>query len=282
MKLNQFAAHVSLLSTAILYTAQASFAQTQPRHLDFQGRFLAVLSDADMEASAYIDNQLGKRSPDMIDTLTLIPLGGELPSPTPITIPVSNSVMAWPNNLALTPDGRFAFVTETFAPAPKSATLRSEIPSGRRLTVVNLSSLQQPRIAKQIDIGNQPRPVAVHPNGDLLVVSLRDSERPIALIPFVNGELGTPVFQTLPGINDPEANASHIEWHPSGRFLGVTFADRNETLFYEVDRTKPDRPRIRPWGNSVMTGKLPGVGHFTPDGRHFIVTNTNFQIWSYK
>ncbi|MBD2057389.1 beta-propeller fold lactonase family protein [Oculatella sp. FACHB-28] len=279
MRFNQLTA-VSLFSTVILGIAQASLAQTQLHNFDFQGRFLAVLSDADMEASAYIDGQLGgypargtasHRTSEMIDTLTLLPLGNE--AVTPISLPVSNSVMGWPNNLAFTPDGQFAFITETFAPAPEGATLRSEIPSGQRLTVVSLSNLQQPQVVDQLDIGNEPRPVAVHPNGDLLVVSLRDPARPIAFIPFENGELGTPIFQTLPGLNDPEANASHIEWHPSGRFLGVTFAETNETAFYEVDRTNRDRPQIRAWGNSIMTGKLPGVGHFTPDGRHFIVTN---------
>lgn len=273
MKRFRFIVGIGLFTAAALLIGQIWQAQALP-HFAFQGRFLAVLSDADMEASAYIDGLLGDRTAEMTDTLTLIPLGSRSENTTtPITLSVSNSVMAWPNNLAFTPDGQFAFVTETFAPAPKGATLQSEIPSGRRLTVVDLSNLQQPRMLEQLDIGNQPRPVAVHPKGELLAVSLRDPERQIAFIPFVNGDLGTPVFQTLPGINDPEANAAHIEWHPSGRFLAVTIPDRNETVFYEVDRTKPNRPQLRAWGNSVMTGKLPGVGHFTPDGRHFIVTN---------
>lgn len=39
----------------------AGQAQTPPGYFDFKGRFLAVVSDADMVASAYIDNQLGDR-----------------------------------------------------------------------------------------------------------------------------------------------------------------------------------------------------------------------------
>lgn len=30
---------------------------------------------------------------------------------------------------------------------------------------------------------------------------------------------------------------------------------------------------MRPWGNPITTGKHPGVGHFTPDGRYFITTD---------
>ncbi|MBD2102344.1 beta-propeller fold lactonase family protein [Leptolyngbya sp. FACHB-261] len=276
MKIARFAARMSFFAAVILAITQSASAKAQSDYLDFRGRFLAVLSDADMEASAYIDNQLGERSPGLTDTLTLIPLTRGLarePITRPITLPVSNSVMAWPNNLAFTPDEKYAFVTETFAPAPKGATLRSDIPSGRLLTVIDLRNPQHPKIIDQLDLGNQPRPVAVHPAGNLLAVSLRDPRRQIALIPFSNGELGTPIFQNLPGINDPEANASHLEWHPSGQFLGVTLADRNEAVFYAVDRTNSSRPNLRAWGQPIMTGKLPGVGHFTPDGRHFIVTN---------
>lgn len=43
----------SQLTIATVSTGQILWAQAQSR-LNFQGRFLAVLSDADMEASAYI------------------------------------------------------------------------------------------------------------------------------------------------------------------------------------------------------------------------------------
>lgn len=249
------------------------FDQAPLSYFDFKGRFLAVLSDADMVASAYIDNQLGKRSPNMTDTLTLISLKQGIAGLSPVTLPVSNSVMAWPNNLAFTPDGRFAFVTETFAPAPLGATRRSDIPSGRLLSAIDLNNPQQPRIIERRNLGNEPRAVTVHPDGNLLAVSLREPERQIALIPFLNGKLGTPTFHRLPDIENPNANAAHLEWHPSGRFLGVTIADRNEAVFYEIDRSNPQQPQIRSWGNPIMTGKALGVGHFTPDGRYFITTN---------
>ncbi len=122
-------------------------------------------------------------------------------------------------------------------------------------------------------MGNEPRAVAVHPEGNLLAVSIDEPERQIALISFVNGKLGTPTFHRLPNIESPNANAAHLEWHPSGRFLGVTIADRNEAVFYEIDRSNPQQPQIRSWGNLIMTGKALGVGHFTPDGRYFITTN---------
>jgi len=269
----QLAAQANAQQSYPIDAGTAVQAKAPPGYFDFKGRFLAVVSDVDILASAYIDNQLGERQPDMVDTLSIIPLNQGVEGLSTITLPVGNSVMAWPNNLALTPDGNFAFVTETFGSAPKGAKLLSEIPQGRRLTVINLSNPKQPRIVDQLDLGNRPMAVAVHPDGNLLAVSLNEPGRQIALIPFVNGKLGKPTFHNHPSIDDPKVLTPHLEWHPSGRFLGVTLPDVNQAVFYEVDRSNQDKPRLRQWGNPIMTGKHPGVGHFTTDGRYFITTN---------
>jgi len=80
--------------------------------MDFQGSYLAVLSDADMVASAYLDGDLGPRSLELRDELAIIPLDNGLPG-TARRIPVSNAVTTWPSILALSSDGRFAYVAET-------------------------------------------------------------------------------------------------------------------------------------------------------------------------
>jgi hypothetical protein len=62
---------------------------------------------------------------------------------------------------------------------------------------------------------------------------------------------------------------SHICWHPSGNFLSVTLSSEQIQFFHY----RPENNSLEPWGNPLNTGKLPGVGYFTPDGKHFIVTN---------
>ncbi len=106
--------------------ASNAAAQTFPGDMNFQGRYLAVLSDADMVASAYVDGDLGPRTPNMRDELAIVPLDSGLPGEIR-RIPVSNAVTAWPSLLVLSEDGRFAYVAETDGPAPRvqpnSATL---------------------------------------------------------------------------------------------------------------------------------------------------------------
>jgi len=89
-------------------TTSAPIRQIFPSYFQFKGRYLAVLSDADMVASAYIDNNLGTRSPQMRDELSLIPLNNGLRELAPIRLPVSNAFTAWPLNLA----GTFAMQNE--------------------------------------------------------------------------------------------------------------------------------------------------------------------------
>jgi hypothetical protein len=244
MKRIYWIAGISLLTVAALSAGQLWRVQAQS-NIDFQGSYLAVLSDADMEASAYIDGQLGDRTPEMQDTLTLIPLDGGEPTKTSlIKLPVSNSVMTWPSNLGFTSDGQYALVTETYRPTPEGATERSQIPPGQQLFVIDLSNSQQPRVIDQINLGTRLMTVAVHPEGNLLAVSLEEPRRQIALVPFTNSQLGTPTFHGHPNLGEPEVHTPHVEWHPSGRFLRVTLPFRNETIFYAVDRTNAAQPRL--------------------------------------
>jgi len=79
--------------------------------LQFSGRALLVASDADMVATAYADAK-----PDRVagieDTLTAITLPLDPERPTVSSIQVSNSVMSWPQIIAVSPNGNYAYVAE--------------------------------------------------------------------------------------------------------------------------------------------------------------------------
>lgn len=262
-----------LLVAGLAAFATAASAQPAPPYLDFKGRALVALSDADMVASAYVDGDLGSKPAGLEDTLTVIPLGrGPASMAQPALLAVSNAVTAWPSNLSLTPDGRFGIVTELGAPAARGARRFDELRPGRGLALFDLSDTLRPRLVKRTDLAATTVAAAVHPAGSLVAVTLREGgeERRIAFLRIEDGQLGSPVYAPLPGAT---SDAPHIEWHPSGRFLAATFADRNEIRFYELVGGETARPSLMPWGEAVATGPLPGVGYFTPDGRHFVLTN---------
>ena len=122
----------SVACTPLVTTAQPS------RHapLDFEGRMLLALSDADMVASAYVDGRLG--AIEGSDTLSVIALGGDPRGWRAATVAASNSVAGPPVAVAATPDGRYAFVVETFTPRPegKADAVFGDLRPGNRLQVV--------------------------------------------------------------------------------------------------------------------------------------------------
>jgi DNA-binding beta-propeller fold protein YncE len=236
--------------------------------LDFKGRALVSIADADMLASAYVDGQLGPA--EGRDTLSVIPLGAPARHLRAFEVEVSNSVAGPPSAVATTPDGRFAFVVETFRPRPDGGTTFKDLKPGSKLTVVDLRTLAAPRVVQTLDIGTRPLSVSVSPDGRALAVALHPADgRQLALISFRDGRLGAPVYVGMPGV-PKELEAPHVEWHPSGPFLAVTVLGRNEVVFYRVE---DEDSRVAPWGKPVQVGKYPMMGRFTPDGRFFLNVN---------
>lgn len=256
----------------VIGSAAAQGVQEFPRYFGFQGRYLAVLSDADMVASAYLDGQLGPRELGMRDTLSLIPLDAGPAGMRPVEVAVSNAVTAWPSNLAITPDGRFAFVTEVDEPPPAGATRREELRPGRRVSVVDLRDPSAPRVIQTVELQGRTHAATLTPDGRTLAVNTADDPRGDVFLFAVgeDGRLGEPAAIRLPGAVAP---ARHVEFSPDGRFLAATFPAVHEARFFRLARGADGRPALEAWGEPIVTGKFAGVGHWTPNGRHFLVTN---------
>lgn len=257
---------------AVLGLAAASGTQVHARDgfapMDFRGKALVLVSDADMLASAYVDGQLGPA--EGRDALSVIPLGKQPGKLRASGVELSNSVAGPPASVAVSRDGRYAFAVETFSQRPPAGATFKDLKPGSQLTVVDLADPASPRIAQVIDIGTRPSSVAVSPDGRTVAVTLHPLDgRQLALIPFSGGRLGTPVYVGMPGV-PKELETPHVDWHPSGNYLAVTVFGRNEVVFYRVE---DGGARVTPWGKPVQVGKYPMMGRFTPDGRFFVNVN---------
>ena len=67
---------------------------------------------------------------------------------------------------------------------------------------------------------------------------------------------------------------SGLQWHPSGKFLALTVGFR-EVRMVRVD-DGPSGPKLTQVGDGVRLGGLLSAGSFTPDGRHFVITDTGW------
>lgn len=245
--------------------------QAFPGYMDFRGRYVAILSDADMVASAYLDWDLGPRSPELRDELAILPLVDGVPG-TPRRIRVSNAVTAWPSLLALSKDGRFAYVAETNRPAPAGATRFDALRPSPMVRVVAIGD-RLDGVVQEVRTAGRAQGLSLRPQGDLLALNVVDTPRP--QIGFLrvgaDGRLSDLTLVDLPaGLNGPPRD---LAWSPDGEVLAATFPSDHTARFYRVCGRPGGPPTVERMGEPVVTGKTAGVGQCSPDGRHFFVTN---------
>ena len=269
------------LIPALIRMSEAEGFKQLPQPLSFTGSYIAAISDGDFLASTYHDGKLPKPNASVGDWLSVIslPLNGTREAIAQIN--VSNSVLGAPQALSLAPDGKTAFVVETFGAIPPGATRREQLPPGQQLVAVDLSNPQNPTQRDRQAIASKPETVDVHPNGDILAISTQTAGREILLVPFQNGKFGKPrefslrqlAIQPDPARFQKGMSVSYVQWHPSGRYLAVNLNYRSEVAFYEVQRDRSGSLSLVPWGTPAKVGKDPFSGQFTPDGRFFLTSN---------
>ncbi|MBD3886157.1 hypothetical protein IFO70_31165 [Phormidium tenue FACHB-886] len=244
--------------------------------MDFQGRYLVSISDADMLASAYVNGQLGPREGQ--DALSVIPLGNHVRELQAYETEASNSVAGPPVAVAVTPDGRYALVVETFTPRPAGDWQNqrfADLQHGDRISVFDLSDPTRPTRVQEVAIAERPDSVSISRDGSLVAVAFHPqgagTETPLAIIPFSNGQLGQPFYPTVPRLPRGQ-RLIHAEWHPTEDVLALVNEEEADVGFVRVVR-QGSTIELQPWGNVVQIEKAPYMARFTPDGRHLIVNN---------
>lgn len=250
--------------------AQTSEGRVAP--LDFQGRALVILSDADMVASAYVDGQLGPEGGP--DTLSVIALDGHPRAFAAKQVLASNSVAGPPVAVAVTPDGRHAIMVETFRPRPpdRTAATFASLQFGNRIQVVDISDPGRPAIVQTVDGPLRPDAVSISPDGALVAIAVNPAgdgtKVPLVLYPFAAGRLGQPSAPAIPGWH-PGDRLIHAEFHPTLPVLALLNETRAEVSFVRLEAAG-STPTLAAWGNAVRIEKSPYMVRFTPDGRHAI------------
>lgn len=285
-RLTPYVISPALLLVALAGTGcQSGFGTTDPTPptpQSISGRYIAVLSDADLAATGFADGMLSKPKADASDALTIIalPIAAEPTAGTPAwdtgyaQAPVSNSVMGPPTAITVSRDGSFAVVAETREqPAPTAKRL-SELPVGFAVTPIDLSDPMNPKVLPKVEVGKNPQSVDLSPDSKVLAVSTGQPGGQIVLAPVTGTSIGAPMAWPLMGMENDAVSANGIAWSPSGRFLAVTVADKNLVAFYEFSSdAKTGEFELAPFGRPVTVGKFPFHGKFTSDGNHFITTD---------
>ncbi|MBX7484035.1 hypothetical protein [Qipengyuania qiaonensis] len=259
------AALISLASTACTQTT------SQSPLAGIDADRVVAIADGDFRASSYFDGKLSADDALFADRL----LVWERSSSTPRSFAVSNSVTSPPEVLAVSPDGRYAYVVERLGKRDARMTEIGDLPPGGLLTAVDLAA-------------DGPVTSTMRIEGNLEAIDLSDDGRMIAV---VSNAIGRPLLHLVPvdgtrfedptvvpladlalrnsptGTGTPMASA--VFWQPGTRNLAVTINTLDRVVMLRTFETV-NGARVEPWGPPVDVGSDPFTGRFTPDGRHFL------------
>lgn len=252
-----------------------------PQPVTFTGDKLLIASDADMVATAYADAKLD-RVAGVEDALTIINLPLDFENPEIAALTVSNSVMSWPQIIAVSPDGKRAYIVEVRS-RPKDGIQEldtiDDMPEGEYLTIVDLANSQQPKVIETIKVGRNPEHISISPDGQLLAINFQEKGRELSIFQLQSdGKLGKnfdfPIFS-----NGTRADNQTAIWHPSGNYLATTQNENSQVAFYQVLTTANDEIELEPYGKPIEVGNHLSHPRFTSDGRFLLITDLK---WSTK
>lgn len=269
------------ITAALLASVLALPASADPSELvgRISASTIAVISDGDFVGQTYATGQLAPSEAGYRDLLTVLTIAdGRLVTGS---LPLSNSVTAAPEILALTPDGQTAFVAERLGERPEGGTTVRDLPPGNGLFATDLSDKANPRLADTAEIAAFPEALAVSPDGrHVAVVSNTPEASFLQIAEYGDGQFGEAQRFDLADLgvtgtaSGPRGGvtATNVQWHPSGRVLAVNVNTQSRVAFFEVHQDGDDLA-LRPWGNVVETGADPFVGRFMPDGRFYLTSD---------
>ncbi len=255
----------------------APLVNTNPQ---FAGQALLVASDADMVATAYADGRL-ERVPGIKDTLTVVDLPLDPANPVVSEVLVSNSVMSWPQIIALSPDRQRVYVAEVRSqPADgiQAFDTIDQMPDGKHITVVDISDPTSPSVLESLPVGRNPEHLSISPDGQFLAVNLEDPGRELLIIQLQDdGRLGPRSYFPMSIDGTRQDNRAAI-WHPSGRYLAMTQDHNRRVGFYEVQKTGTEIA-IRPMGEPLTVGNHLSNPRFTSDGHFLLVPDLKWSMY---
>jgi DNA-binding beta-propeller fold protein YncE len=237
---------------------------------------IVAISDGDFVGQTYADGRLAPADAGFADLLSVIALDGRGRSSA--SVRVSNSVTAAPEILAVTEDGRTAFVTERLGERPSTGETTRDLPPGRRLFALDLSDKAKPILVATQEIPAFPEALALSPDGRTVATVSNTPEASFVTLSgygdrrfgparsFDLAKLG--VTGTAKGPRGG-VTATNVQWHPQGRILAVTINTQDRVAFLALD----EAGALRPWGEPVTVGRDPFVGRFSPDGRFYLTSN---------
>jgi DNA-binding beta-propeller fold protein YncE len=189
------------------------------------------------------------------DTLSVIDISKPEAPRVAATIPLINSVVGPPTNLAIHPSGEIAFVANSLEPVIQGWGHRLE--PDDKVFLIDLKATP-PKVIGTITVGKQPSGMAISPNGDLALVANR-ADGTISVLSIRGKDVLVVDTVTVGAATD---SVSAVAITPDGKHAFAAKAAANKVALLTIDGDKVTYDK-----RDLPTGIFPYNVAVTPDGK---------------
>ena len=189
------------------------------------------------------------------DTLSVVDISKPEAPRVAATIPLINSVVGPPTNLAIHPSGEIAFVANSVEPVIQGWGHRLE--PDNKVFLIDLKATP-PKVIGTITVGKQPSGMAISPKGDLALVANR-ADGTISVLSIRGKDVL--VVDTVT-VGAPTDSVSAVAITPDGKHALAAKAAANKVALLTIDGDKVTYDK-----RDLPTGIFPYNVAVTPDGK---------------
>ena len=224
----------------------------------FAAPYLIVGNDEKLSVDAQ-----GKTTvnPSGKDTVVILDLAQPEAPKVVATLPLENSIVGPPVNLAISPNGSIALVADSMTVAEDNGA-RKMVPTDK-LFVIDLKA-NPPKLANTVTVGKQPSGLSFSPKGDMALVANRgDGTIGVLKIDGTN-VTQTDTVQISPGV-------AHVEFTPDGKHALVVKSPDNKVAVLDIDGGKVSYNKV-----DIPTYAFPYNVAIAPDGKLAFTADNGF------
>jgi len=256
---------LGLFAAAVILLASRGAAHAQ---------FLIVGNDE----KVWFDAATGKtvNQPPGKDTVSIIDIHDPIKPRIVANLPLMNTIIGPPVNLAITPDQHLALVANSLDWVPDGEGWKG-VPDNK-IYVIDLT-VSPPALIATVEAGKQPSGMAINKTGTLALVANRaDDSVGVLSIDGKTVKLVDTVSVASPAAAagappTPPATPSAVAITPDGKRALVVKSGANRVALLDIDGQKVSYAKVDSKNYDMATGLNPLNVQVTPDGKLAIVNN---------
>ena len=203
-------------------------------------------------------------SPPGTDTVSIIDISDPSNPRIVANLPVENSVIGPPTNLAITPDNKLALVASSMDVVKDGDNWKNT--PDNKIYVIDLTA-SPPAVITTLQVGKQPSGLAINRAGNLALVANR-ADNSVSVLSISGKNVSLAGTVALAPADAPAQQPSAVAITPDGKRALVAKALANKVALLDIDGTT-----VTYKGYDMLTGVFPYNVKVTADGKLALVNH---------